>query len=173
MGTGRWPWPAGLLTLAAGLGLLSLREASTPYAFYAGGMVVLSVGMGLCVAVVSVGVMSAPPPERAGLGSGLDSAAREIGGALGVAVLGTVLAGRFADGLPPALTGYAHSVGESLAVADAAGGGPETHARVVEAFTGATAASFRLVAATVALLAPLVALGLPRRDRRNPGADGR
>ncbi|NDU72794.1 MFS transporter [Actinomadura sp. DSM 109109] len=163
---------AGLLALAAGLGLLSLMNASTPYVLYAAGLVVVSAGMGLCVPVLSVGVMSALPPERAGLGSGLNSAAREIGSALGVAVLGTVLAGRFADGLPPALAGHARSAGEALAAADAAGGGPGTHARVVDAFTGATAAGFRVVAATVALAALFVALGLPRRDRRIPGTGG-
>nr|WP_279473273.1 MFS transporter [Actinomadura darangshiensis] len=166
---GRLMFVAGMLTLAAGLGSLSLADASTPYALYAADLFVISVGMGLCVPTLSVGVMAALPSERAGLGSGLNSAAREIGSALGVAVLGTILTGRFADGLPPALAGHAHSAGEALAVADAAGGGPGAHARVIEAFTGAAAAGFRAVAAAVALGALLVALGLPRRDHRTPG----
>ncbi|WP_433478854.1 MFS transporter [Spirillospora sp. CA-142024] len=160
---------AGMLTLAAGLGLLSLADASTPYGLYAADMVILSVGMGLCVPPLSVGVMSALPPERAGLGSGLNSAAREIGSALGVAVLGTVLAGRFAGGLPPELGGHAHSAGEALAAAAAADAGPRMHAQVVEAFTSAMAAGFRVVAVAVALGALLVLPGLPRRDRRFPG----
>lgn len=164
---------AGMLTLAAGLGLLSLADASTPYALYAADLLVLSVGMGLCVPTLSVGVMAALPPERAGLGSGVNGAAREIGSALGVAVLGTVLGGRFADGLPPALAGRAHSAGEALAAADAAGGGSAAHAQVVEVFTGAMAAGFQVVAVTVALGTVLVAPGLPGRARRTLGARGK
>ncbi|CNF48735.1 integral membrane transport protein [Mycobacterium tuberculosis] len=160
---------AGMLTLAAGLGLLSLADASTPYALYAADLFVVSVGTGLCVPTLSVGVMAALPHDRAGLGSGLNGAAREIGSALGVAVLGTVLTGRFADGLPPGLAGHAHSAGEALAAA-AASGGSGTRARVVEAFTGAMAAGFQVVAAIVALGAVAVAVGLPGRGHRTSGA---
>ncbi|WP_216651583.1 MFS transporter [Actinomadura litoris] len=155
----------GLLTLAAGLGLLSLADASTPYALYAADLVVMSLGMGLCVPSLSVGVMGALPSSRAGLGSGLNGAAREIGSALGVAVLGTVLTGRFADELPPALSGHAHSAGEALAAADAAGAGPSTHAQVVDAFTEAMATGYRLVAVVVCVAAVVVALGTPPRER--------
>ncbi|WP_207400656.1 MFS transporter [Actinomadura roseirufa] len=160
---------AGMATIAAGLGLLSLAGASTPYWLYALGLVVMSLGMGLCVPTLSVGVMAALPPARAGLGSGLNGAAREIGSALGVAVLGTVLTGRFADGLPPALAGHAHSAGEALAASDAAGAGPGAHERVVEAFTGAMGAGYRVVALVVLAAAVVVALGLPGRDRTPRG----
>ncbi|WP_242902474.1 MFS transporter [Actinomadura terrae] len=156
----------GLLILAAGLGLLSMADASTPYVLYASDLVVMSLGMGLCVPSLSVGVMGALPSSRAGLGSGLNGAAREIGSALGVAVLGTVLAGRFADGLPPALSGHAHSAGEALAAADAMDAGPSTHARVVDAFTDAMSMGYRLVAVVVCVAAVMVALGTPRRERQ-------
>ncbi|MFC4905771.1 MFS transporter [Actinomadura gamaensis] len=149
---------AGLLGLAAGLGLLSLTDAATPYPLYAACLVVLSVGMGLCVPSLSIAIMGALPPSRAGLGSGLNGAAREIGSALGVAVLGTVLTSRFAAGLPPAEARRAHAPGQVLAAAH----GATAHRTAVTAFTHAATAGFAVVAAVVLVLSLLVAAGLGR-----------
>ncbi|SES18970.1 MFS transporter [Streptomyces qinglanensis] len=93
---------AGLACLAAGLGLLSLVDGATPYPPYAGILLVLAVGMGLATPSLSLTVIGSLPAERAGLGSGLNGAAREFGSALGVAAMGTVLASRtggFTDGM--------------------------------------------------------------------------
>ncbi|WP_202125105.1 MFS transporter [Actinomadura physcomitrii] len=163
---------SGLLVIAGGLGLLSLADASTPYPLYAVDLLVMSAGMGLCVPPLSVGVMSALPPGRAGLGSGLNSAAREIGSALGVAVLGTVLTSRFTGALPAALAGHAHSAGEAIAAADAAGAGAGTHAQVISAFTGAMSAGFRVVALIACVAAVLIAPGLPGRNRAERAGGG-
>ncbi|MQY02005.1 MFS transporter [Actinomadura macrotermitis] len=140
----------GLLLIAGGLGLLSTADAGTPYPLYALFLVIVSVGMGLCVPTLSIGVMGALPPGRAGLGSGLNGAAREIGSALGVATLGTVLGARLTAGLPPALAGRAHSVGGALA---AAGGDAAARAQVVRAFTDAMTVGYRVVALIVLVLA--------------------
>ncbi|WP_262403090.1 hypothetical protein [Actinomadura sp. CNU-125] len=120
----------------------------------------MSIGMGLCVPPLSVRVMASLPPARAGLGSGLNSAAREIGSALGVAVLGTVLTGRLAGGPPSGTGGPAHSVGEALG---AAGGDTAARARVIEVFTGGLSAGYRVVAVVVCVLAVAAALSLPWR----------
>ncbi|MFF3018060.1 MFS transporter [Streptomyces sp. NPDC057939] len=81
----------GLAGIVTGLILISFATASTPYPVYALFLVVLSLGMGLCVPVLSSAVTTSLPQDRAGLGSGLNGATREIGSALGVAVLGTAL----------------------------------------------------------------------------------
>ncbi|GAA1549109.1 MFS transporter [Actinomadura kijaniata] len=128
----------GLASLAAGLGLLSTADAATPYPLYALFLTIMAVGMGLCVPSLSVGVMAALPPSRAGLGSGLNGAARELGSALGVAAIGTVLGARLG-------TGHAASGGR--------------------AFADATAAGFRVVALVVLVLAVVVAAGLRERTR--------
>ncbi|WP_285496496.1 MFS transporter [Actinomadura sp. NBRC 104425] len=140
---------AGLLVLGGGLGLLSLLDADTPYLLYAVFLLVLSVGMGLCVPLLSVGIMGALPPDRAGLGAGLNSAAREIGSALGVAVMGTVLTGRLDGG--------------GTGAGALAGGDPAARARAVETFTDAMAAGFGVVAVVVAVVGLLAAAGF--RDR--------
>ncbi|MFE0152111.1 MFS transporter [Nonomuraea sp. NPDC059007] len=83
---------AGLAGNVAGLVLLSFADAAMPYPVYAAGLVVMGAAMGLCLPVLSHEIMAALPSERAGLGSGLNSAARELGSAVGVAVMGTVAA---------------------------------------------------------------------------------
>nr|WP_055503188.1 MFS transporter [Nonomuraea pusilla] len=83
---------AGLAGNVAGLTLLSFADAAMPYPLYAAGLLVMGASMGLCLPVLSHEIMAALPPERAGLGSGLNSAARELGSAVGVAVMGTVMA---------------------------------------------------------------------------------
>ena len=97
---GRTVITAGMVVISAGLALLSFTGPGTPYAVYAAYLVVMSLGMGLCVPALSTGVIGALPRDRAGLGSGLNGAAREVGSALGVAMVGTILTSRFTAHLP-------------------------------------------------------------------------
>jgi EmrB/QacA subfamily drug resistance transporter len=140
----------GMIGIAGGLGLLSFAGPRTPYVVYAAFLLIMSAGMGLCVPALSTGVIGALPRERAGLGSGLNGAAREVGSALGVAVLGTILTARFIAHLPPGIG--AHSVGDALAMA-----GPDSRGRVLAAFTGAVSAGYRVIAVVVLLAAFAVA----------------
>ncbi|MCB5182824.1 MFS transporter [Streptomyces antimicrobicus] len=91
----RLPVTAGLAVIAAGLFLVSTADAGTPYPLYAVHLLVLSVGTGLCAPSLTLSVVAELPPRQAGLGSGLNTAAREVGAALGVAVVGTILASHF------------------------------------------------------------------------------
>ncbi|MEV4350589.1 MFS transporter [Actinoplanes sp. NPDC049596] len=81
----------GLGMIAIGLAALSTATATTPYAIYALYLLVMAAGMGLCTPVLTHGIMTGLPQARAGLGAGLNSSVREIGAALGVAIIGTVL----------------------------------------------------------------------------------
>ncbi|GAB3983220.1 MFS transporter [Actinoallomurus acanthiterrae] len=141
---------AGMPAIACGLGLLSTTGPGTPYALYAAYLVLMSVGMGLAVPVLSTAVIGGLPPARAGLGSGLNGAAREVGSALGVAVLGTILSSRFAAGLPAGV--HAHAIGQALART-----GPDAHAPILSAFTDAMAAGYRVIALIVLAAAFVVA----------------
>ncbi|WP_435303690.1 MFS transporter [Streptomyces lavendulae] len=111
----RLPVGAGLFLIAAGLLLVSTADGGTPYAVYGCHLLVLSVGTGLCAPSLTLTVVSQLPPHQAGLGSGLNTAAREIGAALGVAVVGTVLASRFHGN--PADPGQAAAFTDAMGVA--------------------------------------------------------
>lgn len=66
-------------------------------------MAVVSAGMGLAMPPLSGMIVHALPPSHAGVSSGLNSTARELGSALGVAVLGTILTVHVGRHLSPAI----------------------------------------------------------------------
>ncbi|WP_067829943.1 MFS transporter [Nocardia inohanensis] len=105
------PAAGGLALIGLGLLAVATADANTPYPLYAVYLVVLSAGMGFCAPVLTTGVIAALPAEQSGMGAGLNTAAREFGAALGVAVIGT------------ALTGSAHDTPDTAAFTDAMGTG--------------------------------------------------
>ncbi|KKZ73491.1 MFS transporter [Streptomyces showdoensis] len=102
----------GLLLIGLGLLGVSTADAGTPYPLYACWLLVISIGTGLCMPALTLGVVSSLPRHAAGLGSGLSTSTRETGAALGVAVTGTLLAGHadFTDGMAVALRGVGLAV---------------------------------------------------------------
>jgi EmrB/QacA subfamily drug resistance transporter len=87
----RWPLTFGLTTAGTGLILMSRANADTPYIFIAIALTIMGVGMASTMTPMTAAIMSAVGPERAGLGSATTNTAREVGGTLGIAVLGTLL----------------------------------------------------------------------------------
>lgn len=88
----RWPIVAGSVVVA--LSQIP-RIASTPdtgYDLIFAGQVLFAVGMGLLVAPATASIMGSVPPARAGVGSAMNDTARQVGGALGVAVMGSTAA---------------------------------------------------------------------------------
>jgi MFS family permease len=94
---------SGLLVLVAGLTLLSLATAGTPYWAYGLLLALVSAGMGLAMPPLSGMIVHSLPPSHAGVSSGLNSTTRELGSALGVAVLGTILTAHLGHRLPDVL----------------------------------------------------------------------
>jgi EmrB/QacA subfamily drug resistance transporter len=154
---------AGLVILAAGLAVLSLAGPRTPYGLYAVVLVVISVGMGLATPSQSSAIIRSLPASRAGLGSGLNSASRELGSALGVAIIGTVLSSRFLARLPVSDGHRAHSTAQALALAQRLGG--PGRLQVVTAFTDAISVGYRVVAAIVFVLAIVVTIWFRQSTR--------
>ncbi|MHC5902770.1 MFS transporter [Streptomyces sp. S6] len=102
----------GLFLQGVGLGWIDLVAGTdTPYSALVGPMVVAGTGMGLVFAPTAAVVLGSVEKEFAGKASGANSTVREVGGALGIAVLGTVFvaygdtgsARGFVDGLRPAV----------------------------------------------------------------------
>ncbi|WP_435596715.1 MFS transporter [Streptomyces albogriseolus] len=108
----------GLFLQAAGLAWLALVAGpDTPYSRLVGGMVIAGAGMGFAFAPTAAVVLGSVAKEHHGKASGANTTVREIGGALGIAVLSTVFLHhgsdhggpqQFVDGLRPAVwTGVA------------------------------------------------------------------
>jgi MFS family permease len=149
-----------LLVMAVGLAVIGTVVPHGPYLRYALGAALTALGCGAATPLFSHAVMSALPPERSGVGSGLQSLARELGSALGIAVTGSVVTAAFTARLPVGLT--AHGVTPTTpAAALAAPGGQEAAERVVAAFTGAIGVAMPVLACVVAVTALALALLFP------------
>lgn len=124
-------------------------------------------GFGITSAPVTESIMGSLPPSRAGVGSAVNDTTRQTGGALGVAIIGSVFAARYhaaignLDFLPPELRETAHeSIGTSLQVARKIGG--ETGKHLVDVSTHAYLASMRVTyAISVAII--VMAMGVAYR----------
>ena len=119
----------GLGLIATGLLLLSTIEPGTPYVVVISFFVVMASGMGMTMAPATESVMGSLPREQAGVGSAINDTTRQVGGALGVAIIGSIVssvyAGRIGSvaaglGLDAASTG---AVQESLSSAQRVAGG--------------------------------------------------
>jgi len=162
---------AGLGIVALGLVALSQATVGTPYAVLAIIMGFIGGGMGLVMAPASTVTMSAVPPERSAGASSINSVVRELGGVLGIAVIGTVVASGYRDSMA---TAAAPGADRDIAAAyHAAARLPGDQAlRLIDdanhAFTTAMNTG-TMVAAGVAFAGAIAALiWLPRRSAAAP-----
>ncbi|MEU3300997.1 DHA2 family efflux MFS transporter permease subunit [Streptomyces sp. NPDC006678] len=173
---------AGMVMIATGLASFAFFDASTPLWALEIAFFIQGAGMGHVMSPVTVTVMQALPREKAGVASAINNTFRQIGGALGVAVLGSLLSAAYRGGIESTLErapgvpdSARHAAGESLeatlAVAEKLGPpGQVLIAPAYEAFLVAMHLA-ALCAATVTLVgAVVVATYLP--GRRVPGEDG-
>jgi predicted MFS family arabinose efflux permease len=89
----------GLVIFAAGLAWASTANAATPYTEIALQMVLLGAGLGLTTAPATESIMGSLSADKAGVGSAVNDTTRELGGTLGVAIVGSVFASVYAGKL--------------------------------------------------------------------------
>ncbi|SDM15397.1 MFS transporter [Nonomuraea jiangxiensis] len=82
---------AGLVLSAAGYLVLTRTDGSDGLAVLVSGAVVVSAGLGPMMALATDLVVGSAPPERSGAAAAISSTAPQLGGALGIAVLGSVI----------------------------------------------------------------------------------
>jgi EmrB/QacA subfamily drug resistance transporter len=97
---GRATITAGLLLAATGMGVQAVFAEST-YLPIAVGQALFGLGLGLAMAPATDSIMGSLPPERAGVGSAVNDTTREVGSALGVAVIGSIVGSVYAAHLGP------------------------------------------------------------------------
>ena len=155
----------GLLSFALGLTIAATSGVHTGYTRIWIAMVFMGGGMGLAQAPATESIMGSLPKEKAGVGSAVNDTTRELGGALGVAVIGSIMASLYTSKLnettgalpAPIRRTAGDSLGAALAVSHRLGAdGTGLAAAAREAFVHAmTRAS--LVTAGFAVIGALVA----------------
>jgi EmrB/QacA subfamily drug resistance transporter len=119
----------GLFLVGVSFAWVSTASTETPYIEIAGQMILAGLGMGLTTAPATEAIMGVVPKEKAGIGSAVNDATRELGATLGVAVIGSVFASLYASGVedaaatvpPPALDTASESIGAAIAVSNQLG----------------------------------------------------
>src|SRR3546814_10615141 len=76
----------GLLTIAAGLVMVSRLTVAATYPDLLWPLLIMSAGLGLCTAPATFAIVSDTPEAKHGVAAAVNDAAREIGAALGIAV---------------------------------------------------------------------------------------
>ena len=157
----------GMVLFSAGLAVAATITAGTGYGRLALAFVLMGAGMGLAGAPATESITSSLPPERANIGSAVNDTTRELGGALGVAVVGSLMASIYAGRLPADASAAAR---DSLGAAVAEG--PVLAAAAREAFVHAMSRASLVVALVAAAGAVVAARHLPVAAGHGKGARG-
>jgi len=115
----------GSIGLGIAVGSMALWTAGTAYWLVGGAILLMSFFMGNVMAPSTDSIMGAIPEAKAGVGSAMNDVTRQVGGALGIAIIGSALNGVYADRvadavatLPPeAATAAGDSVGAAVQIA--------------------------------------------------------
>ncbi|CCH34614.1 MFS transporter [Actinosynnema sp. NPDC047251] len=153
----------GMVAMAAGFVLLSDLTTTTEVLTLTTALGLLGAGGGLAAPAAIAALMGAVPPEQAGVGSALNDTIQQMGAALGVAVLGSVVAANYTDAMPAdAPEAARRSIGDALSL-----GTPTLTDSARAAFTDAMSTAFVAGAAGV-LAAATVALFVMRGRKPAP-----
>ena len=166
----------GLIVIGAGLFLLAFVDGDSSWRTLVPGLAVLGLGVGAANPSLASAALAAVPRERSGMASGAVNTARQLGFALGVAVLGSVFTAQAASTLrtggatDPAGTATALSGGQAAELVAAAP--PDARGGLTELFAAAYADGLRdvfLACGAAGVLGGLLVFWLVRS--KAPGAE--
>jgi hypothetical protein len=165
---------AGLTIVGVGLTLIASVDVADGYEPIGWSLAMIGIGMGATMAPATDSIMGSLPLAKAGVGSAMNDTTRMVGGALGVAVIGSALSSAYGSAIEPALTqlpptaasAAGDSVGAALEVARRAGpvAGDLAHA-ARSAFVDAMGDALVIGASVAAIGALIVLAWLPARAR--------
>jgi len=167
----------GLSVGAVGLIIASRLTAGASYPEVLASLVVLAAGLALVMPPATESIMGSLPLAKAGVGSAVNDTTRQVGGALGVAVLGSVMSSTYGPRVSDAISGLPVSSEQATAIHDQLGAalraaseiGGEPGRMLADAassgFADGMSTAFIIGAAALALGAVIVALFLPARAR--------
>jgi EmrB/QacA subfamily drug resistance transporter len=172
---------AGLSVVTASLLLASRLSVDGGYLPALATLMVMAAGMALTMAPATESIMGSLPPAKAGVGSAVNDTTRQVGGALGVAALGSVMSSIYGSRLGEALAATPaprevvavakQSLGAAFAVAGRVGGpAGDALVRAAErAFVDGMHVAFLVGAAVAALAAGIALVFLPAGERLPAG----
>ena len=171
----------GLVIVAATIGGMALIDGQTAYWIVGLALVALGIGMANTMAPATDAVMAALPEAQAGVGSALNDTTRQVGGALGVGIFGSLLNSVYSSSVANAVVGLPveaasaarDSVGAAGQIAAEIGGsiGDSLLATANGAFVDALGITFIATAILALAGAVLVFWFMPAHDLV-PGSDG-
>lgn len=152
-----------LVLIAAALAVLAQLGLASSYWLLAAGLLVLGAGMGAAMTPATTAITAALPRRQQGVASAMNDLSREVGGALGIAVIGSIMTAIYRShltvaGVPATVLNQAR---DSLAVASRIGGPVSAQANT--AFIDGIHVALLAAAGTVLFAALAVAALLPQR----------
>jgi EmrB/QacA subfamily drug resistance transporter len=171
----------GLLMAAGGLLVVSAVPVTNGYWQLVAGMIVLAIGMGLVMAPATESIMGSLPRSKAGVGSAMNDTTRQMGGALGVAIIGSVLASSYRPGVEGKLRALHAPTRVITAARDSIGGAVDAAKTLAQPLRSSVTSAARtefvhafrgslLVAVGVVLVAAAVTFGLLPARASDEGA---
>ncbi|MFM2078735.1 MAG: hypothetical protein RJA49_2625, partial [Actinomycetota bacterium] len=149
----------GLTTIAVAMLVLSYIKTDSSYLRVIGNMCFMAMGMALVMAPATESVMGSLPRSKAGVGSAVNDTTRQMGGALGVAVIGSLVASVYAAGINdiaatfglagPALESARGSLGSALKDAESMDNGAAFAHAARDSFVHGLSSGLRLGAVVV------------------------
>ena len=165
---------SGLFIVAGVMLGISFFTLTTPYVVIGLSLLALGIGMAYTMAPATDAVMAALPEEQAGIGSALNDTARQIGGALGVGIFGSVLNSVYGSSVAGAVAGLPseaakaaeNSIGAAIQVAANVGGvaGDSIRTAATSAFMDGLGVVFIATAVTSFLGGLFVLRYMPAHD---------
>jgi EmrB/QacA subfamily drug resistance transporter len=183
-GSAKIPVAAGLGLMAAGLAIMASSTPGSGFWHYIFATVLMAAGMGFAMAPATDSIMGALPAAQAGVGSAVNDTTREVGGVLGVAVMGSVASSTYTHQVASAVSSLPHgtsdtarsSLGGALTVAQHIGGPAGNHVADAarEAFIAGASKGLLVAIVAAAIGAAMAVRYLPARNvETEPAAEGR
>ena len=165
--------PLGLALTASGLVVVSQVGTDLTYWQFALGLVLFAAGMALAGTPSTTAITESLPESKQGVASAVNDTARELGSALGIAILGTALNQQYRDGMAEAVHGLPPAVADAAQSSIAFTQSPQVEqlgsaahhlvAAAQQAFVDGIGGSLLIAAGIVAVTAVVVAVLAPSR----------
>ena len=157
---------SGLLIMAIGFGLMSTLKPGSSYVVLLVGFILMAGGMALVGPPSTEAIVSSVAANRAGVGSAVNVTAREVGGAIGIALFGSLLSEGYRSGVSSVANSSGLSTNVAGALRDSIVGARGLDATIVavanRAYTDGLALTFMVAAAVGLVSAVIVTLAYPR-----------